>query len=109
MALVPTLVRTMPRWQIVIIGACFLAIAAIVLANAVIVAKLREAALNQVSHELERRSFAVAAQAHLSLQSVSLVLNAVTERLAPKQIEDPDTFRRRAVASNIQQMLGQQI
>ena len=58
---------------------------------------------------LERRSFTVAAQANLSLQSVSLVLNAVTERLAPDQIEDADMFRHRGAAPNIQQMLAQQI
>ena len=64
MVLVPTLVRTMPRWQMVIVGACCLAIAAIVVGNVVIVAKLRESALNQVKPRiLERRSFAVAAQA----------------------------------------------
>ena len=99
----------MPRWQIVLVGACLLAIAAIVLVNVVIIAKLRESALNQVKQVLERRSFAVAAQANLSLQSVSLVLNAVTERLAPNQIEDADTFRHRGAAPSIQQMLAQQI
>ena len=109
MALVPTFARTMLRWQIVLVGACCLAIAAIVIGNVVIVAKLRESALDQVRQALQRRSFAVAAQANLSLQSVSLVLNAVTERLAPNQIEDADGFRRRGTASNIQQILVQQI
>ena len=109
MVLVPTFARTMLRWQIVLVGACCLAIAAIVVGNVAIVAKLRESALDQVRQALERRSFAVAAQANLSLQSVSLVLNAVTERLAPNQIEDADGFRRRGTASNIQQILVQQI
>jgi diguanylate cyclase (GGDEF)-like protein/PAS domain S-box-containing protein len=109
MVLVPTFARTMLRWQIVLVGACCLAIAAIVIGNVAIVAKLRESALDQVRQALERRSFAVAAQANLSLQSVSLVLNAVTERLAPNQIEDADAFRRRGTASNIQQILVQQI
>ena len=109
MTLLPTLKRTMPRWQIVLAGACFLTIAAIVLANVVIVAKLRDSALNQVKLLLERRSFTVAAQANLSLQSISLVLNAVTDRLAPDQIADAETFRRRVTAPNIQQMLAQQI
>ena len=86
-----------------------LAIAAIVLVNVVIMARLRESTLDEVEQVLERRSFAVAAQANLSLQSVSLVLNAVTERLAPKKIEDADTFRRRGAASSIQQILAEQI
>ncbi len=109
MTFLPKLGRTMPRWQIVLAGACVLTIAVIVLANVVIVARLREAALSQARHLVERRSFAVAAQADLSLQSISLVLNAVTERLAPSQISDPDAFRRRVAAPNIQQMLAQQI
>ncbi len=109
MTLLPTLGRTMPRWQIVLAGACLLTIAAIVLANVVIVARLRESALDQIKHLLERRSSTLAAQANLSLQSVSLVLKAVTERLAPGQIADADTFRRRVTAPNIQQMLAQQI
>lgn len=109
MLFLPRLGRTMPPWQIVLAGACFLAIAAIVLVNGVIVAKLRESALDQVKHLLERRSFAVAAQANLSLQSVSLVLNGVTERLAPGRIADADTFRRRVAAPNVEQMLAQQI
>ncbi len=109
MTLLPTLGRTMPRWQIVLAGACLLTIAAIVLANVVIVARLRESALDQVKHLLERRSSTLAAQANLSLQSVSLVLKAVTDRLAPGQIADAETFRRRVAALNIQQMLAQQI
>jgi diguanylate cyclase (GGDEF)-like protein/PAS domain S-box-containing protein len=109
MTFLPKLGRTMPRWQIVLVGACFVAIAAIVLANVVIVAKLRESALDQVKHLLERRAFTVAAQANLSLQSVSLVLNAVTERLAPGQAADAETFRRRGAAPSVQQMLAQQI
>ena len=65
-------------------------------------------ALDQVEHLLERRSSTLAAQANLSLQSVSLVLKAVTDRLAPGQIADAETFRRRVTALNIQQMLAQQ-
>ena len=65
--------------------------------NLVIVQSLRESALDQVKQALERRSFAVAAQANLSLQSVSLVLNAVAERLAPNQIEDAEVFRAAAL------------
>jgi len=109
MTFLPKLGRTMPRWQIVLVGTCFVAIVAIVLANVVIVAKLRESTLNQVKHLLERRAFTIAAQANLSLQSVSLVLNAVTERLAPGQAADAETFRRRGAAPSIQQMLAQQI
>jgi diguanylate cyclase (GGDEF)-like protein/PAS domain S-box-containing protein len=93
----------------ILLGACLLAIAAIVGANVVVVAKLRESALNEVEQVMQRRSFAVAAQANLSLQSVSLVLNAAAERLAANRIEDADGFRRRGGASNIQQMLAQQI
>ncbi len=109
MVLVPTLARTMPRWQMVLVGACCVAIAAIVVGNVVIVAKLRQSTLSQVKQILERRSFAVAAQASVSLRSVSLVLNAVTERLASNQIEDAEGFRLRGTASSIQQILAQQI
>lgn len=93
----------------VLVGACLLAIAAIVVANVVVVAKLRESALNEVKQVMQRRSFAVAAQANLALQSVSLVLNAAAERLAANRIEDADGFRRRGAAPNIHQMLAQQI
>ena len=48
-------------------------------------------------------------QANLSLQSVSLVLNAVTDRLAPTRSKTRRIPRSAGPRSSIQQMLAQQI
>jgi diguanylate cyclase (GGDEF)-like protein/PAS domain S-box-containing protein len=108
-SLFPSPVRTVPRWRVILGGGCLLAIAVIVLVNVAIVVKLRDSTLNQVRHLLERRSFAVAAQANLSLQSVSLVLKAVAERLTAEGIADAEAFRLRGNAQHIQEMLVEQV
>jgi diguanylate cyclase (GGDEF)-like protein/PAS domain S-box-containing protein len=109
MRLLPAFLRTASRVQTTLVGVCLLAIVAIVLANIVILARLRESTLSQVEQLLERRSFTVAAQVDVSLHSLSLVLNAMTERLAGEQIANVEMFRRRAAAPDIQQALALQI
>src|SRR6266498_6057535 len=78
-----------------LVAASVLVVAAVIVSNVFILLKLRESTLDDVANNLARRSLALAAQANLSLQSLSLVLDSVSEYVAPERLIDQDQFKSR--------------
>src|SRR4051794_3090128 len=101
--------RISVQWRQLLVAASAVVIAAIVLSSLVILLKLRQSTLDDVANNLGRRSLALAAQANLSLQSLSLVLDSVSERVALESIADQEQFRRRMGQSDIHGLLSEKI
>jgi PAS domain S-box-containing protein len=101
--------RISVQWRQLLVAASVLVIAAIIFSNVVILLKLRESTLDEVANNLGRRSLALAAQANLSLQSLSLVLDSVLERVTSESIADQEQFRGRMGQSDIHRLLSEKI
>jgi PAS domain S-box-containing protein len=109
------MIREFGAWRIsvqlrqLLIAAGVLVIAAIIFSNVVILLKLRQSTVDDVANNLGRRSLALAAQANLSLQSLSLVLDSVLERVTPESIAGQEQFRDRMGQSDIHRLLNEKI
>jgi len=71
--------------------------------------EVAESTLDDVANNLARRSLALAAQANLSLQSLSLVLDSVSEHVAPERIVSQDQFKLRMGNSETHRLLNEKI
>ncbi|MGZ5834650.1 MAG: bifunctional diguanylate cyclase/phosphodiesterase [Xanthobacteraceae bacterium] len=87
-----SLQRATPSRRIIACGS-IVAIAIVVAATFTILTKLRESTLNSVENDLSRRSLALAAQANLSFQSLSLVLTNISDRVKTGDIADSHQFK----------------
>jgi PAS domain S-box-containing protein len=97
------------QWrQLLIIGG-ILVVAAIVSSNVVILWKLRESTMDNVAGNLVRRSLALAAQANLSFQSLSLVLDSVAEHVARETVADRDYQRHGIGSAEFHELLKEKI
>jgi PAS domain S-box-containing protein len=101
--------RISVQWRQLLVAASVLVVAAIIVSNVIILWKLRESTLDDVANNLARRSLALAAQANLSLQSLSLVLDSVSEYVTPERIVGQDQFRGRMGNSETHRLLSEKI
>ena len=101
--------RIAVQWRQLLVAASILVVAAIVSANAIILWNLRESTLDTVADNLARRSIALAAQANLSFQSLSLVLDSVSEHVTRETVADRDYPRGRMGGSEVHDLLKEKI
>jgi PAS domain S-box-containing protein len=97
------------RWRHLLIAACILVVAAIISSNVIILWKLRESTLDDVADNLARRSLALAAQANLSFQSLSLVLDSVAEHVTRETVADRDYPHRGMGSIEVHELLKEKI
>ena len=97
------------QWRQLLAVACILVILAIVGSSALVLLRLRTAALDDVSSNLARQSVALAAQANLSLQSVEIVVASTVGQFPLDTIEEQDQLRNRLGGRDVHLTLAEKI
>jgi PAS domain S-box-containing protein len=97
------------QWRQLLIAASILVVAAIISSNVIILWKLRESTLDNVADNLARRSLALAAQANLSFQSLSLVLDSVAEHVTRETAANRDYPRHGMGSFEVHELLKEKI